>query len=820
MKRHPPASFLIAAAVSASFALGQVVRPVPYPVVALCAAATVAAAWWRGFRAGLLSTALGTVFLLASLAEARYALRPSRPEDQAAVLAFVVTALVGIGLVSVSLGGRRAVPRPGTRALYWLVAFVAANLAAAALGQGLKLIPGVSILFWPPSGIFVAALLMNPRPTWPWWVAGAFLAEFAGNLLWYHNPLHLALLYFAANAAEASAAALLVRSLVGGSTSAMRPLRLERPRNAALFAVLAAGVAPAVGATLIATADAILGRHEFWTAWRLVWLGDGTGILLSAPLTLAAAETWRRRRRIAVPATVEFVATCGLTLFVTWMALQGRLPTIYLTLPAIVWAAIRFQVRGAWIVLTAVTLTVAVFTRSGQGEFAGAPQEMQHRLIALQVYLAVCASTALIVAGLSALHVEARDRLRRTNRSLERRVLKRTDALRQSEERLREADRHKDIFMAALAHELRNPLAPIRVGLEVLRLAGQHSGAAERTLAMIERQVAQMARLIEDLMDVNRISRGEVQLRRVRMPLADALRMAVETSRALIDSRRHALVLSLPDDSLLVDGDPARLPQIFVNLLNNAAKYTDEGGRIELAARLQGNEVVVTVKDDGTGIPSSMLTRVFEVFAQADRSRDKGGLGLGLSIVKSLVEQHGGNVVAESGGPGKGSTFAVRLPAAGFVALDRPGEEREPGPPPASDARTALLERSDVPDLRRAMGILGTIVAECDHELRYVWIDSPHPDFRAQDVVGKRDDELMPPAEAAAIMSLKREILASGRPIGRVLFFDRSDGRRCYSLCGYPVRDSTGETRSVLTIGFDVDGRHADLLKGEAALAP
>ncbi|WP_310570188.1 PAS domain S-box protein [Gemmatimonas sp.] len=231
---------------------------------------------------------------------------------------------------------------------------------------------------------------------------------------------------------------------------------------------------------------------------------------------------------------------------------------------------------------------------------------------------------------------------------------------------LSEADRRKDEFLATLAHELRNPLAPIRNGLEIIKLAQTDARMLEKAGAMMERQVEQMTRLIDDLMDVSRISQGKIQLRKSIMPLADVVQSAVESSRALIDAQGHDLVVDVPTEAIYVDGDFVRLSQVIANLLNNAAKYTRRGGRIRLAVEHQNVDAVVSVEDNGEGIAFDKLSQVFDMFTQIDGSLEKshGGLGIGLYIVKRLVELHDGSITVESGGSGAGSRFVVRLPAA------------------------------------------------------------------------------------------------------------------------------------------------------------
>ena len=237
---------------------------------------------------------------------------------------------------------------------------------------------------------------------------------------------------------------------------------------------------------------------------------------------------------------------------------------------------------------------------------------------------------------------------------------------RMAAEALREAGRHKDEFLAMLAHELRNPLAPIRNAIQALKKIGPPDPQVQKLRDMIDRQVTHMSRLVDDLLDVSRITRNKIELRKERLELMTAVVRAIEMSRPLIDARKHRLTVSLPPDPEQVEGDLTRLSQVISNLLDNAAKYTEEGGNIWLTAERLGGQVVIRVKDDGMGIPSHILPHVFDLFAQADRSLDRsqGGLGIGLTLVRRLVELHGGRVEAHSAGTGKGSEFVIYLPVA------------------------------------------------------------------------------------------------------------------------------------------------------------
>ena len=238
------------------------------------------------------------------------------------------------------------------------------------------------------------------------------------------------------------------------------------------------------------------------------------------------------------------------------------------------------------------------------------------------------------------------------------------DELKAYADALTEADRRKDEFLATLAHELRNPLAPIRNGLDILR-ASPTVGNAEEVRDMMDRQLSHLVRLVDDLLDVSRVSQGKIELRKARIALSDVFKTAIEASEPQITAERHELKVELPDTPIWLDADLTRLSQVVSNLLNNAAKYTPEGGTIVLSARLERDEVLIAVADNGIGIRSDMLPRVFDLFTQVGDNlhRSHGGLGIGLALVKQLVEMHGGVILAESAGPGKGSTFRLRLPS-------------------------------------------------------------------------------------------------------------------------------------------------------------
>ena len=245
------------------------------------------------------------------------------------------------------------------------------------------------------------------------------------------------------------------------------------------------------------------------------------------------------------------------------------------------------------------------------------------------------------------------------------RVIARTERqLQQSTTELSELNRRKNEFLALLAHELRNPLAPISNAVQILRLNGSNSKAQNSTINMMERQIAHMIRLVDDLLDVSRISRGMIELRKENITLASVVNHAIETAEPHCDAKGLALEVRQPEAPLVLDGDPVRLAQMLGNLLHNACKFTDKGGRVRLLMARDGNEAVIRVQDSGHGIAADKLEHIFDLFFQSDASLERvhGGLGIGLALVKSLTELHGGSVQAHSAGVGHGSEFIVRLP--------------------------------------------------------------------------------------------------------------------------------------------------------------
>ena len=322
------------------------------------------------------------------------------------------------------------------------------------------------------------------------------------------------------------------------------------------------------------------------------------------------------------------------------------------------------------------------------------------------------------------------------------------EGLRQLATDLFEAGRRKDEFLAILAHELRNPLAPIRNGLTLLRM-GRERADLDRTVGMMDRQVNQLVHLVDDLLDVSRVTTGKVTLRPERILLTTLVESAVETSRPLIEQGRHELSVSLPPEPVYVDADPTRFVQIVTNLLNNAAKYTPAGGRIDVSAAREGDKTVLRVKDSGVGIPQELLPKVFDMFVQVGTSleRSQGGLGLGLTLVRKLTEMHGGTVTAESAGEHQGSTFVIRVPAADPPPGARPNQT-EPTEATVPTSKRVLVVDDNVDgaesmalllemrgyEVRTAHDGLGGLAAACEFLPDVVLLDIGLPGLNGYEV--------------------------------------------------------------------------------------
>ena len=308
-----------------------------------------------------------------------------------------------------------------------------------------------------------------------------------------------------------------------------------------------------------------------------------------------------------------------------------------------------------------------------------------------------------------------------------------------TEDELRDADRRKDEFLATLAHELRNPLAPMRNAVQVLKVKGPRHPELDWALGILDRQARLMARLLEDLLDVSRISRNRLELRRERVELAVVWEAALETSRPVIEAGNHEITVTLPSEPIQLEADPVRLAQVFANLLNNAAKYTEKGGRIQLTGERHGDHVVVTVKDTGIGIAADALPRIFEIFSQANPAlgRSHSGLGIGLSLAKGIVELHDGTIEARSEGPGRGSEFVVRLPVAAATSVRELAHAVDEEPRTVITRRILIVDDNEdsVESLAILLRTMGhEVVSAYDGEQALAAADATRPDVVLLDI--------------------------------------------------------------------------------------
>lgn len=559
-------------------------------------------------------------------------------------------------------------------------------------------------LVWPDTGIALAILVLRGRRLWP----AIAVASFAANL--------------ASGAHVLTAAWISVGDTLEALIGATALLRvgfhpaLRRLHDVASLFLLAACLSTVIGATLgvlalCATGGASWGT--FSTSWSTWWIGDAVGDLVGAPFLFVWVDQARREWRFdrLTEALLLMVAMLVLSLAVfVGHGTSVPYPVHYLIFPAVIWAALRLGQHGtATLVLAAASVSIAATLR-GRGPFV--TTSMDSSLLQVTLFMAVVSVTGLFLGAATAERNRAE---RRRSADYARLRLSEERLARQAEE-LAAADRRKDEFLAVLGHELRNPLAPLQNALELLALGGTDASILVRTRALMERQLHHLVRLVDDLLDVARIRSGKIVLELEAVQLATVIASAVELARPHIDSRRHQLDVYLPEEPVWIHADRTRLPQLLANLLNNAAKYSPDGGHITVRAGSRTGLAEVRVSDTGIGMTSAALANVFELFAQAAGPEHavQGGLGVGLSLARSIAELHGGTLVATSEGPGKGSEFLVRLPLSEQPARARDARE-DAGRKSVSSRILVVDDNVDAADS------LGIMLSYSGHELRVVY---------------------------------------------------------------------------------------------------
>jgi signal transduction histidine kinase len=579
----------------------------------------------------------------------------------------------------------------------------AVYFATARLGHELAvMVPPISII-WPATGLALALLVLRGRRLAPAIFLGAFIASVLN-----HTPVLTAVGIGLGNTLEALAGATLLHR------TGFQPA-LRRLQDVATLFILAACLSTMVSATIGVTSVCLTGMahwSSFASLWSTWWIGDAIGDLVIAPFVFVWADQARNRWRLRRLAEGSILLCSMLVLSLAVFVDRGSIvpyPVHYLIFPAVIWAALRLgQHATATLVFGALTVTI-VATLSGRGPFV--TTNISAGLLEVALFMAVVAVTGLFLGAATA----ERNRAERRRSEDYARLRSSEERLARQAEELAAADQRKDEFLAVLGHELRNPLAPLQNGLELLALGSHDQALVTHARQVMERQLRHLVRLVDDLLDVARIRSGKIVLELERVELATMVSSAVELARPLIDARGHELQVVLAPESLWTDGDRIRLPQLLANLLNNAAKYTDEGGNITLSIAQLESQVMISVRDTGIGMDAEALANVFELFAQAAGPEHivQGGLGVGLSLARSIAELHGGVLTAYSDGPGKGSEFILRLPAA-TAPQQRAMASMTTGEP---GMRQRILVVDDNIDAAES---LGTMLAYSGHDVRVV----------------------------------------------------------------------------------------------------
>ena len=525
--------------------------------------------------------------------------------------------------------------------------------AAAWLGLRMAVIARQVSVVWPATGVALVPLIVRGRRLWP----GILLGALAAN--WLSGT---SLLASSGIAVGNTLEALIGAALLGrvGFQPSMRRLH-----DVASLFLLAACLSTIVSATIGVTTLCATGAaswDNFSPLWSTWWIGDATGDLVVAPFLFVWVDPARRVVKLRQLGEAAVLGCAMLLVSIAVFVDRGNrvpYPVQYLIFPAIIWAAVRLGQRATATLVFGALLVTILATLQGRGPFAS-PVGIETSLLEVSLFMAVVAVTGLFLGAATA---ERNLAERRRAADYARLRLSEERLARQADE-LATADRRKDEFLAMLGHELRNPLAPLQNGLQLLTLRSNDQALMARTRGLMERQLRHLVRLVDDLLDVARIRSGKIVLELERVEIAGMVASALDLARPLIETRRHTLEVSLPQQPLWVEADRIRLPQLLANLLNNAAKYTTEGGHIKLAVAAEDGQVVVRIRDTGIGMTAEELSQVFELFAQASSPEhaSQGGLGVGLSLARSIAELHRGVLTAHSEGLGKGSEFVLQLP--------------------------------------------------------------------------------------------------------------------------------------------------------------
>jgi len=515
---------------------------------------------------------------------------------------------------------------------------------------------------WPPAGIALAALLVLGFRVWPAIFVGAFLVNLTtvGNIF---TSFGIA----SGNTLEAICGAWLVNRFAGG------PRVFDRPQGVftfALAALISSAVAPTAGVSSLAVGE-FAQWSNYWPIWLTWWLGDASGDLVVAPLLVlwsvsATQRKWNRKQAVEVSVLLLLLVLLAETVFGGWFPISARnYPISFICGPIVIWTAFRFTPRETATGIFVLSAIAIWGTLHGFGPFI--LQTENQSLLMLQSWTAALTITAMAIAAA----IAERNRAQA--------------AIEQQKETVEAANRTKDNFLAMLSHELRTPLTPVMAALDTLESDGLRSSESKTSLSMIRRNVELESQLIDDLLDLTRITKDKLQLRFGTLDAHEVINNVVEICRPEAQSRNLKLNLNLRGGAHHVSGDAAKFQQIVWNLLKNAIKFTADDGEITISSSNPEPQLLaIAVHDTGIGIQPEIMNRIFDPFEQGERAfqRRYGGLGLGLAISKSLAQAHGGTLIAQSEGRDRGSTFTLTMktvpPPARIVKLTEPVPESLP----------------------------------------------------------------------------------------------------------------------------------------------
>lgn len=507
------------------------------------------------------------------------------------------------------------------------------------IGLGIQPVDTFVPLFWPGAGIALAALVLYGYRLWPAIMLGAFAVFFSAGA-----GFLVSLGVAVGSTLQSLAGAYFLKRYIDFNSTLLRI-------HDTLGLIAVALITPVIGSA-VGVASLWIGGYlpaaDALAAWGTWWVGGSFGILILAPFLFKwlSGSHFRRTPLQYAELCAVVVAAFYTAVFIFWLP-QGVFELDYYLFVPLTWAALRTGPRGTTLALFAAASVAIVSAISGHSSYAG-PQGLSY----LQIYIGTLSTLFLIFT----VTVEERKRAQM-------RMSTHVDELEHSLHKVSAEDEAKKDFLAILAHELRNPLSAILSSVELLRLQEVHAPDTAELLQTIDEHVKAMTTMLEDLLDVSRISRHKLTLRKEMLSLDSLVDRSVRTAQAFIRSRGHTLSVIKPEHELFLEADPIRLEQILVNLLNNAAKYTDRNGSIELLTRREGASAVIRISDSGIGIPKNMLNQIFKPFFQVERGKlATEGLGVGLPLARQLVEMHQGTIEATSQGKSTGSQFTVRLP--------------------------------------------------------------------------------------------------------------------------------------------------------------